>query len=71
MLAIVLATELRLFQAILSTTNLSLGQWGICLGMAFSIVVVAEAGKLVLRRWPEKEPPAAASPQPQPSPQKV
>jgi len=54
-LAIVLATELRLFQAILSTTNLNLSQWGICLGVAFSIVVAAEAWKLVLRRRPEDE----------------
>jgi len=54
-LAIVLATELRLFQAILSTTNLNLSQWGICLGVAFSSVVAAEAWKLVLRRRPEDE----------------
>ena len=49
-LAIVLATELRLLQAILRTTSLSLSQWGICLGVSFSIVVVAEAWKVVLRR---------------------
>lgn len=48
MLAIVVATELRLFQAILSTTSLSLRQWGICRGVAFSIVVAGEAWKLVL-----------------------
>ena len=53
MLAIVAATELPLLQAILSTTSLSLSQWGICLGVAFSIVVAAEAWKLVLRRGPE------------------
>lgn len=61
-LAVVLATELRLLQTILRTTSLSLGQWGICLGVAFAIVMVAEAWKLVLRRRPEKElpsPPAA------------
>jgi Ca2+-transporting ATPase len=55
-LAIVLATELRLLQAILSTTSLSLSQWGICLGVSFSIVVVAEAWKVVLRRRPEEAP---------------
>ena len=53
-LAIVAATELRLLQAILSTTSLSLSQWGICLGVAFSIVVAAEAWKLVLRRRAEE-----------------
>jgi P-type Ca2+ transporter type 2C len=58
-LAIVVATELRLFQAILKTTSLSLSQWGICLGVAFSIVIVAEAWKLILRRRPEKQPEAA------------
>jgi len=52
-LAIVAATELPLLQAILSTTSLSLSQWGICLGVAFSIVVAAEAWKLILRRGPE------------------
>jgi P-type Ca2+ transporter type 2C len=69
-LAIVVATELRLFQAILSTTSLSLGQWGICLGVAFSIVVVAEAWKLVLRRRPEKQPQPASTPELQTSPQR-
>jgi Ca2+-transporting ATPase len=54
-LAIVLATESQLLQAILKTTELNVGQWGICLGIAFSIVLVAEAWKLVLRRRPEKE----------------
>ena len=60
-LAIILATELRLFQVILSTTALSLKQWGICLGVALSIVVVAEAWKLVLRRRPDEEPHSAST----------
>jgi Ca2+-transporting ATPase len=58
-LAIVLATELRLLQAILGMTSLSVGQWGICIGVAFSIVVVAEAWKFILRRRPEKQPQSA------------
>ena len=68
-LAIVVATELRLFQAILGMTSLSLSQWGICLGVAFSIVVVAEAWKLVLRRRPAKEPQSTSTPELRPPPQ--
>jgi len=61
-IAIVVGTELRLFQAILKTTSLSVSHWGICLGVACSIVVVAEAWKFVLRRRPEREPqPAPAA----------
>jgi P-type Ca2+ transporter type 2C len=56
LLAIIVGSELRLFQRILDTTNLNLSQWGICLGVACSIVVVAEAWKLILRLRPEKEP---------------
>ena len=70
-LATVLATELRVLQAILKTTELGLGQWGICLGVAFSIVVVAEAWKLVLRLRRPKEPQAAAAAELRPAPQKV
>jgi len=54
-LAIIFATESRLLQAILKTTELSIGQWGICLGIAFSIVLVAEAWKVFLRRRPEEK----------------
>jgi P-type Ca2+ transporter type 2C len=60
--ATVVATELRLFHSILDTTSLSLTQWGICLGVAASIVVVAEAWKLILRRRPEPEPKREAAP---------
>jgi Ca2+-transporting ATPase len=58
-LAIVLATQLRFLQRLLTMTDLDLGQWGVCLAVAFSIVVVAEAWKFVLRRRPEKTPEAA------------
>jgi Ca2+-transporting ATPase len=51
----VLGTELGLFQRLLETTHLRLVQWGICLGVSLSIVVVAEIWKLVLRRLPPKE----------------
>jgi len=62
--AIVLATELRLLQAILKTTELSLGQWGICLGVSFSIVLIAEAWKVFLRRRPATEPRSTSTAQP-------
>ncbi len=68
-LATVMATELRLFQAILDTTNLNLSQWGICPGAARSIVVVAEAWKLILRFRPGKEPRSEPAPELQPAAQ--
>ncbi|MDR0359849.1 MAG: cation transporting ATPase C-terminal domain-containing protein [bacterium] len=58
-LAALLATELRLFQALLNTTSLGLGRWGICLGVAASTVVVAEAWKFVLRLRSEQRPAVA------------
>jgi P-type Ca2+ transporter type 2C len=61
----ILATELRLPRAILQTTSLSLSQWGVCLGVAASVVVLVEAYKLVLRFLPEKpQPTAAGEPRP-------
>jgi Ca2+-transporting ATPase len=56
--AIIFATELRFFQRILDTEELSGNQWLICIGAALSIVVVSEVWKLVLRRQ------AAAAPEP-------
>jgi Ca2+-transporting ATPase len=69
LLATILATELRLFQRILHTTGLDLGQWGTCLGVALSIVVVAEAWKIVLRLRRPREPRAAPAAAPQPATQ--
>ena len=57
----ILGTELGLFQRLLETTHLKLAQWGICLGVSLSIVIVAEIWKLVLRRLPPKEAPANQS----------
>ncbi len=48
--AIVFATELRFFQRILDTQELSGNQWLICIGAALSIVVVSEIRKALLRR---------------------
>jgi Ca2+-transporting ATPase len=48
--AIVLATGLDLFQKILHTTSLDLGQWGICLVAGLTVLVPTEIRKVVLRR---------------------
>jgi P-type Ca2+ transporter type 2C len=48
--AIIFATELRFFQRILDTVELTGNQWLICIGAAVTIVVVSEAWKFVLRR---------------------
>ncbi len=48
--AIVLATELGLFQRILHTISLDLAQWAICLVAALTVVVPTEIRKAVLRR---------------------
>ena len=48
--AIVFATELRFFQRILDTQELSGNQWLICIGAALSIVVTSEIRKVMLRR---------------------
>ena len=60
-LTTVLGTELGIFQRLLETTHLKLTQWGICLGVSLSIVIVCEIWKLVLRRLPPKEAPANQS----------
>jgi Ca2+-transporting ATPase len=44
---IVLATELGILQRILGTVGLSIEQWGICVLVGASIVVVAEIKKLL------------------------
>jgi Ca2+-transporting ATPase len=48
--AILLGTELQIFNRILGTVSLTGTQWVICLLAALTIVVLSEAQKLVLRR---------------------
>ncbi|MCY1136841.1 HAD-IC family P-type ATPase [Actinoplanes sp. Pm04-4] len=48
--AILLATELGLFQRILNTTSLSLGQWAVCLLVGLVVVIPTELRKIYLRR---------------------
>jgi P-type Ca2+ transporter type 2C len=48
--AIVFGTELRFFQRILDTQELTGNQWLICIGAGLVVVAVSEVWKLVLRR---------------------
>ena len=48
--ATILVTELGFLQRIFSMVDLTLGQWGICLGIALVLVVVEELIKLFVRR---------------------
>jgi P-type Ca2+ transporter type 2C len=50
LLAIILVTEIGFLQRIFSTVDLTLAQWGICIGIALSLVVVEEAIKVFIRR---------------------
>jgi Ca2+-transporting ATPase len=50
LLAIVFATELRLFQGFLHTEPLTFRQWLVCIGLSLVVLVVAEARKWWLRR---------------------
>jgi P-type Ca2+ transporter type 2C len=49
-LAILLGTELGLFNRILQTTPLSRAEWGVCLALPLLIVAASEIWKLYLRR---------------------
>jgi Ca2+-transporting ATPase len=60
--AIVLATELRFFQRILDTEELTGNQWLICIGAALTVVAASEIWKLALRRRKVPAEPAAGQP---------
>src|SRR3954454_6727936 len=59
--AIVFATELRFFQRILKTEELTGNQWLICIGAGLAVVAVSEVWKLVLRRREATADPATAA----------
>jgi P-type Ca2+ transporter type 2C len=61
LLAIILVTTIGFLQRIFDTTELSLAQWGICVGIAASLVVIEELIKLVIRRRDRRR--VAADPQ--------
>ena len=48
--AIIFATELRFFQRILDTVELTGNQWLICIGAGLLVVVASEIRKFLLRR---------------------
>jgi P-type Ca2+ transporter type 2C len=50
LLAIILVTEIGLLQRVFSMVDLTLAQWGICTGLALSLVVVEEVIKFFIRR---------------------
>ena len=70
--AILLGTELGVFQRILGTVHLNVHQWLVCIVVGLAIVPVSEARRLLLRRrgssaGPTEEPPEgvpAVSPSP-------
>ena len=50
LLGIIVVTTIGFLQRIFGTTDLSLAQWSICIGIAASLVVVEELIKLVIRQ---------------------
>src|SRR4051794_17013683 len=53
--AIVLGTELNVFQRLIDTVSLTLDQWLACIGVSLTVVAVSEVRKLVLRhRGPDE-----------------
>jgi P-type Ca2+ transporter type 2C len=56
--AIVLGTELSLFNRFFQTTGLTRAQWGVCLIVPFSVVLLSEAWKWYLRRRDRQAAPA-------------
>jgi P-type Ca2+ transporter type 2C len=50
LLAIILVTEIGFLQRVFSMVDLTLAQWGICTGIALSLVVVEEVIKFFIRR---------------------
>ena len=49
---LVLTTVLGPFQSFLNVTRLDLGQWLVCIGVAFSVIVLSEISKAIRRRRP-------------------
>jgi Ca2+-transporting ATPase len=68
--AIILGTELRFFQRILDTVELTGNQWLICIGAGLTVVAASEMWKFALRRREAPAEPAAAE-QPEDDPDMV
>jgi P-type Ca2+ transporter type 2C len=48
--AMILVTEIGFLQRVFSVVDLTLAQWGICLGIAMTLVVIEEVIKIFIRR---------------------
>jgi Ca2+-transporting ATPase len=64
---LVLSTVLDIFQVVMKTVRLDVGQWLICTAVALSIVVAIEIRKVVLRQTAAPAIHPADSPGPQPA----
>ena len=62
LVAMILVTEIGFLQRIFSMVDLTLGQWGICLGIALTLVVVEEVIKVFIRRQRQGDAPNVAEP---------
>ena len=60
--AMILVTEIGFLQRVFSVVDLTLAQWGICLGIAMTLVVVEEVIKVFIRRRDRKSAPAGPEP---------
>ena len=60
LLAIIFVTEIGFLQRVFSVVDLTLAQWGICTGIALSLVVVEEVIKFFIRRRARTVAPADA-----------
>ena len=60
--ATILVTEIGFLQRIFSMVDLTLAQWGICLGIALTLVVVEEVIKVFLRRGRRGSAPTVVEP---------
>ena len=66
--AIVLGTEMDVFNRFLQTTGLTRAEWGVCVIVPFGIVLLSEAWKWYLRRRTREEPPEpSTAPPPAPA----
>jgi Ca2+-transporting ATPase len=67
--AIVMGTELNVFNRFFQTTGLTRAQWGACLVIPLGLVAASEAWKWYLRRRaPESQQSLADEPAPTPAP---
>jgi Ca2+-transporting ATPase len=64
LIAIIAVTTIGILERIVGTGSLTGRQWGICIAIAASLLVIEELLKLILRNRAHSAPPAASSPVP-------